>query len=90
MAGIKGMATRAYIKDVNSLKVAMAIAGHNQSTLAAAIGTSNQYISQLIRGDRVASPVMAKRIADGIGVSVEEYFFIKTGSCGEQKEAGAN
>lgn len=67
------------------LKELMFLKGHNLSTLATEVGISISYMSQIINGKRTPSAMLASKISNVFGVSVEELFTFK-----EKEESTCN
>ncbi|MBL0846995.1 helix-turn-helix transcriptional regulator [Mammaliicoccus fleurettii] len=64
------------IKD-RYLKELMFLKGYNLSTLAAEVGISISYMSQIINGKRTPSAMLATKISKVFGVRVDELFTFK-------------
>jgi DNA-binding XRE family transcriptional regulator len=56
----------------NPIRVYREHRGMTQASLAAAAQTSDQYISQIERGDRQAGRKLLSRLAEALGVSADE------------------
>jgi len=63
------------------LKIAMAKAGHNQTTLAAAVPINMSHLSLLMNSHKHVSIVMAQRICNQLGCEVGDVFEIKDSKC---------
>ncbi|TDM02119.1 XRE family transcriptional regulator [Macrococcus hajekii] len=55
----------------------MTLKGHTNMTLAKTVGVSYQHLSSIRNKKINASPKLAKRIADTLGVEIEEIFTIE-------------
>lgn len=61
-----------------ALQLAMARRNMSQNMLAARIGISSGYISQLMRGDRYASPRVRQKILDALNpLTFDDVFIIE-------------
>lgn len=65
------------MKNANEVRLMIAKEGHTIKTFARKIGVSHSYISQIINGVRVPSPVVAKKISNGLGMELEDIFLVK-------------
>lgn len=68
------------IKDQVELKILLARKGYNQRMFANEIGISKPYLSQLLNDKRNPSPLTAGKIAKGLGMTIDEIFFIQNGN----------
>ena len=64
----------------NSLRVARAARDLSQTDLALAVQVSRQTISSIETGQYTPSALLAFRLADALGVRVDELFWIEGGS----------
>lgn len=74
--GIKVTVT---LKDGSKLLEDIARTGCTQSKFAERIGISQPYLNQIINQEKNPGPAIAKKITDGLGKKLEDYFFIQTG-----------
>lgn len=65
------------IMQSNEVRQAMLREGYNISALAEQVKVGVSYMSQILNGKRNPSPKLAKRIADTLGVEIEEIFTIE-------------
>lgn len=63
----------------NKIRVARAEERMTQQQLADAVGVSRQTINAIESGKFVPSTVLALKIAQNFGISVEEIFFLEEG-----------
>lgn len=65
---------------INSENVRISIAekGHTLRSFSKEIGVSHSFMSQIINGKRCASPVVAKKVADGLNVDITDIFFVES------------
>jgi len=68
------------LKDSEKLRLAIASKGHSQTSFAKLVDISQPYLNQIINMDKQPSPVVAKKICDGLGMSIEDIFFV-TSDC---------
>lgn len=68
---------RLKVKDAADLQSNIAIKGFSQVLFSKEIGITSPYLSMVLRGKRNPSPILAKKIADKLGVEVEDIFFIE-------------
>lgn len=60
--------------NINNFKKAMFLNGFITVDLSKKTGVSQTYLSQIINRKKEPSPKMAKRIADALGVEIEDIF----------------
>ena len=65
------------VKDANYLHSTIAIKGFNLILFSKEVGVTSQYLSMILRGKRNPSPILAKKIADKLGLQVAEIFFVE-------------
>lgn len=51
--------------------------GNSMREFSKHIGMSQGYLSQLLNGEKKPSPTIAGKIAKGLGVKIEDIFFVK-------------
>jgi DNA-binding XRE family transcriptional regulator len=68
---------RLKVKNTVDLQSNLSIKGFNQVLFSKEIGVTSPYLSMILRGKRNPSPILAKKIADKLGVEVEDIFFIE-------------
>lgn len=64
------------VKDADYLQSSIAIKGFNLILFSQEVGVTSQYLSMILRGKRNPSPILAKKIADKLGLEVREIFFV--------------
>lgn len=65
------------LKDRKKVKVLIATAGKSLRSFSLEVGISHSYLSQILNGFKSPSPKVAKKIADGLGRSINDFFLIK-------------
>ncbi|MEQ6050176.1 helix-turn-helix transcriptional regulator [Lysinibacillus capsici] len=65
------------LKSYQSTKLAIALRGLTLRGFASEIGISHSFLSQILNGKRSPSAVVAKKIANGLKVEIEDIFLIK-------------
>lgn len=73
-----------HFKDLNEFRKMLLINGYSQRSFAMKIEVSSPYITQIVNGERYPSAKTAKKIADGLGVTFEDIFFIDDANSSEQ------
>lgn len=63
------------LKNPSEVKEAIALLGYSQNKFANEIGVTSGYVSQVLNEERYPSPVVAFKIANGIGKKVDDIFF---------------
>ena len=71
------MPTRTETRLLNRLKVARAERDLSQGELARSVGVSRQTISSIETGQYCPSTLLAFRLAHGLGVRVDELFWLE-------------
>lgn len=66
------------VKDAIETRIMIGEDGKNLKQFAYKIGISQAYLSQIIGGKRNPSPVVANKIAEGLGREIRDIFFIQT------------
>lgn len=67
----------AKFKDKNETLLKIAKTGNSLRAFSEKIGVSQGYLSLLLNGEKHPSPTIANKIAKGLGVDVEDIFFIR-------------
>ncbi|UXR69076.1 helix-turn-helix transcriptional regulator [Staphylococcus sp. IVB6246] len=60
--------------NTNNFKKAMFLKGFNLSDLSNKAEVSTTYLSQIVNGKKIPSPKTSKKIADALGVEIEDIF----------------
>jgi transcriptional regulator with XRE-family HTH domain len=66
------------VKDECALRVKIAEQGMNLKAFSTHIGISQAYLSQILSNNRNPSPIVAKKIASGLRMQIDDIFLIKT------------
>lgn len=67
---------RVTLKDRLELRLLIAMKGFSLRGFSREIGISQGYLSQILKGSKNPSPVIAFKVASGLGKEVSEIFFI--------------
>lgn len=65
------------LKDRKKVKILIAGAGKSLRDFSLETGVSHSYLSQILNGFKSPSPKVAKKIANGLGGSINDFFLIK-------------
>lgn len=67
------------LKDPIYVRSQIALKGYSERGFAIAIKVTSGYLSRVLNGIQDPSPVVAKKIADGIGKKISDIFFTVDG-----------
>lgn len=65
------------LKNLNDTKLLIALQGFTIRGFSKEIGVSHSFLSHILNGKRKPSPVVAKKIADGLNKKVEDIFLVR-------------
>ncbi|MGN4930269.1 helix-turn-helix domain-containing protein [Bacillus cereus group sp. MYBK14-1] len=65
------------LKDEITTRLLIAKTGKSLRSFSKENGFSHAYLSQILKGDRNPSPVVATKISNGLNLKIEDIFFIK-------------
>lgn len=74
------------VRDKADVSILIAKKGCSLRNYAKEIGISNALLSQVLNKRRNPSPEMAKKIAGGIGKSIDDIFFVNCAHTESEKE----
>lgn len=78
------------VKDIQKFKELIILNGFSQRGLARTIGITSGFMSEVANGNKNPGPMVAKLIANELGVDMEEIFLLKSANKSKQsKEEGA-
>lgn len=66
---------RLKVIDTSKTYKEMALRGYSLKRLSEEVGVTNQYLSTVLRGRRNPSPGLAKKIANCLGLEINDLFF---------------
>lgn len=76
------------LKDGDSLRLDIAESGHNVKTFSEKIGVDYNYLIQIANKNICPGPLVAKKIANGLGKKIEDYFSATHDCYSNQKLTG--
>ncbi len=68
------------VKAEPSVRILVAKKGYSLRACFERISVSHGYLSQVLNGKRNPSPVVARKIAEGLDQDIEDIFFVNGGS----------
>ncbi|WP_277587336.1 helix-turn-helix transcriptional regulator [Psychrobacillus antarcticus] len=71
--------TKLKIKDHEKIQSRIALQGDTLKSFSVKVDVTNQYLSTVIRGKSNPSPLLAKRIAENLNLSINDIFFADNG-----------
>ncbi|MGE8037940.1 helix-turn-helix domain-containing protein [Lysinibacillus sp. NPDC093692] len=65
------------LKSYEHTKLSIALKGYTIRGFSRYVGISHSFLSQILNGKRKPSAVVAKKIADGLDVRIEDIFLVE-------------
>ncbi|MFK4316011.1 MULTISPECIES: helix-turn-helix domain-containing protein [unclassified Bacillus (in: firmicutes)] len=65
------------LKDEIKTRLLIAKTGKSLRSFSKENGFSHTYLSQILKGDRNPSPVVATKISNGLNLEIEDIFFVR-------------
>lgn len=80
------------LKDEIKTRLLIAKTGKSLRSFSKENGFSHTYLSQILKGSRNPSPIVATKISKGLNLAIEDIFFVKvvggSNQCGEEVQYG--